>query len=125
MWKPRRTQIENALMHAQKLFNASAKADHPSGFELDASLLPTRSIVHKKGNILIIEEDFVTMAISLADLVEIDGLVAASGIDDQGQRGFLVMREKGLPFHSIDSTGVLCPEALSIPFSDRHTSHLE
>ena len=104
MWIPGQLRIKRAVNHAYRMLTMIDPVNLVMDQEISTRWLSPRSIVHQETGIVVTEAGFVTMAILIEHALERQGLVAVPGVDDRGQRGFLVMRERGFPFHSLKST---------------------
>ena len=69
-------------------------------------MLKSHCIVVDDNEIMVIECGFVTMAIHADRAVEVEGAIVVPGVDSSGQRGFLVLREGAVPFHSLASSAI-------------------
>jgi hypothetical protein len=100
-------RAKRALSHGRQQWNGFAYAK--TAIELLPqvhSRLKSHCIVIDDNEILVIECGFVTMAIHADRAVVVEDAVVVPGVDCRGQRGFLVLRENAVPFHSLASSAI-------------------
>lgn len=106
--RQRTRRIRRAEIHARRLL--AERSTSPSGDELRAILrgrLRAGIVVHETPDALVTECGFVTMAILPAHAVRVGEAIVTPGVDDRGQRGFLVTRDDASPFHSLAPSAAL------------------
>ena len=94
-----------AEQHAFSLWNGFTL--HKPDAEITQAVLERirpHQIVKQQGDLLVTEAGFVTMAIYASLAVKYGSAIVAPGIDDKGNRGFLVLRTTAAPFHSLASS---------------------
>ena len=95
-------RIRRALAHAHCQWNGFAFVE-PSvhlGSTVRARLKP-HEIVFDDGNILVTEAGFVTMAIHIDRAIDYGEIVAVPGVDCDGVRGYMMLIENAIPYHSM------------------------
>lgn len=98
----RGTRARRALAHAHIQWLGYAYAQPASELALRVrAQLKSHQIVFEDDDILITEVGFVTMAIHTNHAVEHDDAIVIPGVDSEGVRGYLVMRENSIPYHSV------------------------
>ena len=122
----------HAHAHVQWLGLAYINTGTSSMAKIYARLQPNQ-ILLRDNDILVTEVGFVTLAVHSTHAVNCNKEVVVPGIDSEGTRGFLVMRENAIPYHSMsDCIMQACNEsdcaqqraqALVAAFGDKHTLH--
>ena len=98
-------RAKRALLHACHQWNGFAYATPATGLLPQVrSMLKSHCIVVDDNEIMVIECGFVTMAIHADRAVKVEGAIVVPGVDSNGQRGFLVLQEGAVPFHSLASS---------------------
>jgi len=132
MFRTQAKRVRQALFNAACLRESRAGWLRQSGRAHQISTrLRRRHIVHEKHGIVVTEAGFVTMAIFPDCGVEGSGMLAVPGIDDEGQRGHLVLRIGLPPYHSMELDPTLAiaeavgaaakSDALLAAFGDKDT----
>ena len=98
---------KQALNHAHTQWNGLVfKTPNPELITQIQTRLKAHQVLARDGDIWVTNAGFVIMAIHTDHAVELHDALAVPGIDHQGQRGFLVLRQQSAPFHSLASTAV-------------------
>lgn len=108
MYSKRR--LKRALVHAYSQWNGTT-CFQASGYQPNHSLtdqlatyFKKHQIIHIDNEILVTDVGFITMAIHCNLSVRFGDVCIVPGVDSEGRRGYLVLCEKRLPFHSVAST---------------------
>ncbi|HID09120.1 TPA: hypothetical protein EYP13_02730 [Candidatus Micrarchaeota archaeon] len=98
--KKRRTQ--QALRFAQCFQHRLYEPTIPVNLEGIRSRLRAHQIVLEEEGVLVTDSGFVTMAILPQYAYAVRGMIAIPGRDDQGNSGYLVIRQYLPPYHSFE-----------------------
>ena len=94
-------RVRRALAHAHCQWNGFAFIEPTSQL---ASIVRTRlkpdEILFEDNNILVTETGFVTMAIHADRAISCGEMIAVPGVDSEGVRGYLMLTENAIPYHS-------------------------
>ncbi len=94
-------RINRAMQQAYQQWNGFAlKPSDPQMTTAVRSRLRGTQIVAEDGDILVTQTGFVTLAIHADQAQLIGKALVAPGIDNNGQRGYLVLRVNARPYHS-------------------------
>ncbi len=94
-------RINRAMQQAYQQWNGFAlTASDPQMAAAVRSRLRSTQIVAEDGDILVTQTGFVTLAIHADQARLIGKALVAPGIDNNGQRGHLVLRDNAHPYHS-------------------------
>lgn len=102
---PTNRRAKRALSHAHNQWNGFAFTEPTAPQEREViSRLGDGEVIMRDNEILVTEIGFITMAIHTDRATKHFNALVVPGVDSNGIRGFLVLREGAAPFHSQSSS---------------------